>query len=150
MTVPFLIIRAWKIHKRLIEWTVCLNKIMKFFFFIKVLVIILFMKKNFSAENIFIFQLFLPSTLLFYKHSVFLGVRLSMLMIFLSWALHFAYKICSIQKVRTLWWRGQGVLQKEEEILSRVDVRLYFFKVVVSHLNSLFLFLTSLMGNWKL
>ena len=45
------------------------------------------------------------------------GVRHSVLMIFLSWALYYAYKnaqiLGAIQKVRTLWWRrGEGVLQK--------------------------------------
>ena len=92
-----------------------------------------FTKKYFSAENVFIFQLFLHITLFFLNKVfcflffvlfcfvlVFLGgegVRHSMLMIFLSWALYYAYKnaqiLGAIQKVRTLWWRrGEGVLQK--------------------------------------
>ena len=72
------------------------NKLVKFAFLKKVLVRVFFMKKYFSAENVFVFQLFLHITLFFYKHSVFFFlVRLSILMIFLSWALYYAYKICS-------------------------------------------------------
>ena len=49
----------------------CLNKLVKFAFLKKVLVRVFFMKKHFSAENVFVFQLFLHITLFFYKHSVF-------------------------------------------------------------------------------
>ena len=86
---------------RLIEWMDCLLE--EFVFSKKVLVIMFPMKKYFSAENVFIFQIFLRVTLFFISIVFFFvclfvwfflrgvgewggggGVRLSMLMIFLS------------------------------------------------------------------
>ena len=73
MILLFWIMRAWEIYIRLIEWAACLNKLVKFVFFKQVLVKIFFMKKYFSSENVFIFQLFIHIAIFFYKHSVFLG-----------------------------------------------------------------------------
>ena len=46
-------------------WIVCINKLVKFVFFKKVLVRMFFMKKYFSAENVFIFQISLQVTVFF-------------------------------------------------------------------------------------
>ena len=81
-------------------------------------------------------------------------------MIFLSWALYYAYKICSnswghSKSMYTLMGAGEEVLQKRaktckgREGLLRVYVSQYFFKGVFSHLNCWCLFFTSLMGKVK-
>ena len=78
-------------------WTVCMKNLVKFVFLKKVLVRMFFMKKYFSAENVFIFQLCIYITLFFLSTVFFLwvGVRHSTLMISLSWVLYWAYKKCS-------------------------------------------------------
>ena len=73
-------------------------------------------KKNFSAENVFVFQLFIHITLFFLSSIFFLGgggVRHSMLMIFLSWVLYYAYKKCSnswghLKSTNALMEEGRG------------------------------------------
>ena len=125
-----------------------------------------FMKKYFSEENVFIFQLFLQITLFFVSIVFFCFVFFmgggGVVMIFLSWALNYAYKICS-----NSWGHSKSTyavmeegrwgtpktcenVQREGGGLPRVYVSPYFFKGVFPHLNRLFLFFTSLMVNWKL
>ena len=152
-------------------WTVCLNKLVKFFFFKKVLVRMFFLKKHFCGKSI-IFQRFIHNTL-FFLSSVFFffwggggagrvgGFRHSMLMIFLSWVLYYAYKKCSNSWghstiTHALMEEGRGGTPKMceniqgEGDLQRVYVSLFLFKGVFSHLECLFLFFTSLMGKRKL
>ena len=148
------------------RWTVCLNKLVKFVFFKKVLIRVFFTKKHSSAENVLFFQIFLHITLFFYKHSGFF-----FLVFFLEavkdqtqhayWAFYFAYKICSnfLDHSKSMYALMEGIggtpktceNVQEEGRYSKVYVnRKCSFKRVFSHLNCLFLLLTSLMGKWKL
>ena len=144
-------------------WTVCLNKLVKFVFFKKVLIRVFFTKKHSSAENVLFFQIFLHITLFFYKHSgFFFGFFFGGGEGSDSACLHyFAYKIYSNfwdhSKSMYALMEGIGGTPKtcenvqEEGRYSKVYVnRKCSFKRVFSHLNCLFLLLTSLMGKWKL
>ena len=117
MIPRFWIVRAWEI------WTVCLNKLVKFVFFKKVLIRKFFMKKYFSAENVFIFRIFLHVTVF---------IRIVVFFVFCLGQNQYAYDfpkfsliimlrkyaqiLGTIQKIRTLWWRRGGTPQMCENV----------------------------------
>ena len=141
-------------------WTICLNKLVNLPFLQK------FWSECFSWRNIYLRKTYLFSdfsyriTVFFYKHSAFFWFRLTMFMIFLSWALYYAYKTCwnywdhSESMYDLMEGRGETPKTceniKEEGVFSRSYVNLCIFKRVFSHLNFFYLCFTSLMRKWKL
>ena len=86
--------------ERLSTWTSYWN-----LSFLKVM-IRMFSWRNIFLRKTYLFSSFFFAVNYFFINTVFYWINLSMLMIFLSWALYYAYKICSnshlgvIQKVR--------------------------------------------------
>ena len=117
------------------------------------------MKKYFSAENVFIFQIFLHVTLFFIRIEGFWGF-------FLGQTVELSFILCLENMLKFLgpfkrYVRSDGGRERGYSTnvrkrtrgggLPRVYVRLYFFKVVFLQLNCLcFLFFTSLKRKGKL
>ena len=110
-----------------------------------------FRKKIFFCRKRICFPTFYSYYSLLFKEYFFSGgrgVRHSMLMIFLSWVLYYAYKKCSnswghSKSTYALMEEGRGGTPKtcenmqRESDLPRVYVSLYLFKGVFSHLQLL-------------
>ena len=130
---------------------------MKFVFFKKVLVRMFFMKKSFRIflrKMYLLFNFFFTLLSFFYKHSVSFWVRLSILMIFLSWTLYYAYIVCSSSCGHSKEYvnsdgEERGTPKASEGGSSKILNKPMFFIRVFAHLNCWFLFFTSLMGKWN-